>query len=892
MSSSMARRSGKPLALPFLKELEDHLAQRGLKRFQRHADLRSPAAGYWQAPRFRIADHFDFDPDLLILEPELGVLGPVFWIEGATEKNSKVTSEQVRQRIDQATYLRHLVAQHVTGSRQAFAVEVVLVLSGDKASLRTAVESLRDIARSTDSLHSVGINLLPYGATPQPFAEGTLRRAFCWLLRETRIWYQSQFAQPPLVSAGADTRFSRLSSVTLDNFRLAGRRTLELEALNGLRVHLLHGHNGCGKSTIVEALELAWTGRIERLQKLDLKGYPGVLRNRGTDRGVAPAGTDGFQLRYSEGGTEALDLALLETQVPEPRALKAISFRLNQAVMNRLTSLEQAERSRTFLEAFFPEESGQLAVFEAAERALREARQRLPPSLQAALESGRLGWCLEPGFQVKRADLLELVPLSAATVQRLALLVNDPLDWTAQEIPGNEVVAWLESCDRVLTQVLLRKDALLDQLKTVRTALDDLGSWEAAGRVLQGDFASRLHRWLELVALADMAARHKELASALLQARDRGWRPDWADPVGLFQATLSEAELETLEKQAAAWEKERDDLLQEVMSGSNAPRVSTDAPARRPLRPSEILALNALGVGLTGEEAARNLGEALYQALRDDRLVPAGPALTLGLPRWADSLKDSVTEALAAVEELAQIADRELSESVASRLQSVQDVLRKQGELDRQRQGIDQTFLRKIMAQEAGNRVGEPILDRALNELLWLFTPARWVYEALSISYRTGEKGEQNIELRTGGSEDAGEAQGSEAVLRFNTAELNVFTLALFLLCAIRIQNPYRLLVLDDPLQNMDELTVTTVARGLARLIRILPEGWEILALFHGEDDLERFRRELPALVYLLEWQSPNHEAGKPIRRDERRSWTSSALQDFSSEPLFEFREP
>jgi hypothetical protein len=61
------------------------------------------------------------------------------------------------------------------------------------------------------------------------------------------------------------------------------------------------------------------------------------------------------------------------------------------------------------------------------------------------------------------------------------------------------------------------------------------------------------------------------------------------------------------------------------------------------------------------------------------------------------------------------------------------------------------------------------------------------------------------------------------------------------------IENPLGILLFVDPLQNMDELTVTTVARGLAKVVRVFPPGWQLVFLLHGEDDPERFRHKIPA---------------------------------------------
>lgn len=142
----------------------------------------------------------------------------------------------------------------------------------------------------------------------------------------------------------------------------------------------------------------------------------------------------------------------------------------------------------------------------------------------------------------------------------------------------------------------------------------------------------------------------------------------------------------------------------------------------------------------------------------------------------------------------------------------------------------------------------------AINELMALLTPARWGYEDIELPSQLSE-GRLGVGIALG--------NGSEAVraeLHLNTAELNLFTISLFLLCTVRVTKPLGLIVFDDPLQNMDELTSTALARGLAKLICLLKSlgrTEEFLLLFHGYDDVERFQREISASTYRLPWLSP-----------------------------------
>ena len=71
----------------------------------------------------------------------------------------------------------------------------------------------------------------------------------------------------------------------------------------------------------------------------------------------------------------------------------------------------------------------------------------------------------------------------------------------------------------------------------------------------------------------------------------------------------------------------------------------------------------------------------------------------------------------------------------------------------------------------------------------------------------------------------------------------------------------------------MDELTVTTVARGLSRLLSVweqdeLLQNWKIIVLLHGEENLERLRSECHCIAYFLKWITPHLENKSNIEQD------------------------
>jgi hypothetical protein len=76
----------------------------------------------------------------------------------------------------------------------------------------------------------------------------------------------------------------------------------------------------------------------------------------------------------------------------------------------------------------------------------------------------------------------------------------------------------------------------------------------------------------------------------------------------------------------------------------------------------------------------------------------------------------------------------------------------------------------------------------------------------------------------------------------------------------------------------MDELTVTTVAKGLSKLMRLWQDKWQIICLFNSKIDLNRFRAEIPCAVYELPWLSPETDQKKRpdtkmIKDKSRLSW-------------------
>ena len=184
--------------------------------------------------------------------------------------------------------------------------------------------------------------------------------------------------------------------------------------------------------------------------------------------------------------------------------------------------------------------------------------------------------------------------------------------------------------------------------------------------------------------------------------------------------------------------------------------------------------------------------------------------------------------------------------------------------LDAARKEVDAALK---VEQTLMERLEEEKLNKALDEVVALFTPARWAYEGLLVKAKRRD-GRVTVEFVT--------TTGSQADMRLNTAELNVVVLALYLLCGPTMNNPLSTIILDDPLQNMDELTAATVARGIAKVAALFPDGWQLMMMFHGEEHVETFRREVRASVYSLPWLGPV---------DAARSNASAVMPDVRKKP-------
>ncbi len=866
-------------------------------------------------PALLVAGHFVCRPDLTVYDPGLGTLGLVHVFDVRGEE----LEAELRRAAEHAAFVRHLAltrprdepgtvaAQAENGRQLPLTVELVVAVPGDERVRASIGRALREIARTANYLHGIGVNVLEYEERPKPARRAErdrrIRRAFCWLLTATRAWYGTLAAKAAKAAKAGGPAFSELA---LANWRLAGGRRLELSGEHA--VHLLHGSNGAGKSTLVEVLELAMTGRIGRLSgdwKTNREAYSARVAEivvHHAPGGDPPSGPATATLTGAVGWNWTTG-----TSLPDPVAPafgSAAAFRLDQPVMDRLAASGNEQRAALFLDAFFPEEKSVLDRYDAARVRAARSLAALPKEVRATLDAAadggrdvvavdelakpvreRLSW-LSMGTVTVNGELEAiLLPLPAHDLRALAPLdreIAPALDrLLAEPIPHAALTEALQGLDRVLQGLRRRQGGIAAVLDLARQVLQspEIANWRPDPQASGGNYAEALNAWLEAAAMADLVQRQRAVRRTLRRALGGGWQPDRARG-GVFRIAKMDAAVDLeLDEQAKHWAEEADKRLQAVMGFTGrteaaGPRASGPRGGRPYLGPDQIAALDEVtrwllpeGESLDGTQ--RPLGQAIAEAIGRNAVVPIGRNRAVGGENWTSILVrriDGLSEALRGLRATAEW------NPAGRRLEAVQESFDAFRELSAAGEAVANSFLDRILPMEgkADDTEDPARLQEALSELVALFTPARWAYGDLRLVRRRNDQGRQELALHHGDLKDGD--------LRLNTAELNLFTVALFLLCAPRLDNPLRLLVLDDPLQNMDELTVTVLARGLSKLVERLP-GWQLLLLFHGEDDLERFRRELPAAVYRLPWLSvaraeaatPEPIRHRPTNRDVRR---------------------
>jgi len=875
------------------------------------------------APGIRVQLHHDLTPAMLVHDPHLLTLGLVEVVPATSGSELSTAIDQI---LDRAAYLRQLCLFEAESAGQlAYVVELVLLFTREHTNadaLEQTVSRLRELARETGYLRALGVSLLSEepdgGYTPD-----NLRRAFPWVLTYTRKWFNSEKVR----SRAAQAPCAGPWEVTLGNYRSTRRREYKFQGAGpadaaGPAVHILHGYNGSGKTTFAEALELLLTRRIERLGDPRRTDYYQIVRHRprrltnGTTQAPSPDPTM-VKLTMTSNGTLGVSASVTiaerapaaadpqaDANEAQPESVRgewegladsnpletAASFRLDQPFMDDLIRSDEAKRAARFLRAFFPEERSIFDELTQASAVFESALNALPGPLKEALEkSVSSDKPLPPAFAVLnatlpsgRADALQtLALLSAVTEAQLDLLgrVESSMlsiisRWRNEPTSVLNVTEELTKLDSAVEHLRPRLPEMKRHLETASRFFVEFANWQSTKRVDRGQvFEQTLNEWLGLQALADLVAKYHDVVSTLAEAREAGWQMPKEYQTVFKDVGEDSTRLAFLKAQREAIALARDrartavhawgsDRAQSVDSASPSPATP---PPRTHISASEAQSLNEVCAwlpALGSEASVPLLGDLVVRTLDTGEPATRGQC-SIGVP---NGMSIAASQAEALLEAIRIIEPPEFSvAAIYDNWRKAHDAL---SELAGRRNKVRESFFSRLAAGDHESK----LLADALHELLALFKPAPWAYHEILFRARLRSTADGSQTETLGLVSD-----NLPAELRLNTAEMNSFTLALFLLCAPSLANPLRLLVLDDPLQNMDEMTVNSLARALGRLVRIYPPGWRLVALFHAEEDLHRVRAEVPCAVYRLPWVNPTGATEDPIgvERDES-TWTRS----------------
>ena len=831
----------------------------------------------------------------IIFDPRVNTVGLIFFCP--TDDPVKVENS-VGAALRGAMSLSHTLRQSNISLFVELTIAVFQTPVGDDANpsesegdfkkcIQTVTKILRNYMLESSFLHAIGVHVW---TTPQDESVGSVKekenaklqnrlernRVFPWLLNSTRQWYQCEEFQNRFAN---DTPYHKLKSLALENFRVAGKRVWELNRnQNGngdsidrkSKFHLIHGHNGTGKSTISEAIELWMTGKIERLG--DEQNYEKILINHGCSEASLSFQFEGNDLepqnyQVKEDGLERISGAILEEEISEPDVLlDPGSFRFEQTFADDLVRTNQGQRARRLLKAFFPdahEAARRLDIaqekFEIASDSINESVRNKLTRSSSVLDPVETYRILNSKLAMEASGLFEL-PQSGWIRNVIQFFMPAQHEAITKSLPESELedLRTAEDWESAWQRVQDESKKTADDLETLIPFLEELNQWKATSQTestaSRQELANQMNAWLDCCAKCDLLSKETALVGVLRSQTQKKRKTSFDFLLEFWQEQKLTKSLYDKRKEALLGaQKERIGLRNGLQSLRLAQDRDTEekGTSKRPELTSELSELLDRYVLLTKDkEPFSKMLESLFQENTPEVIyfVSQGLSMSVGQPSGITPL---ITILESRLDSFNERNSRTYSEHPITSLIETLEPLKVAAE-EYMEAGAE--TLKEFRKQF---RDGSD-LAMALNELTALFTPARWSYQDLSFS---GEQGEET-ELQQ---------DGVQVNLRLNTAELNTLALVLFFLCAPSSRNPLRMLILDDPLQNMDELTVTTIARGIRRLMQLWEEpqsdskskkgvlaDWQVVILLHGEEDLERMRRENPAFTYYLPWQSPS----------------------------------
>jgi hypothetical protein len=733
--------------------------------------------------------------------------------------------------------LRH----HLSGGdRPAFGTPVVLALvDGEvKDRLRHVVE---DLAANYALFDRVDLNLVSPAATKDPeeldaalapllprcravgdddaIGSEVLRRFW----RDLRVEIHELAGREPKDAifdrwrerVGADLanaliedadRVSELEApVPVKELNLSNFRSFEKETIVFGNVTILHGANGSGKTSVIEALELLWASDTQRRPSNDVDestpaAYARHLRRAG-DEDFAVSGT------FESGD----DVDAVTALADEPRAELARCV-LTQDHVTSLVNSPPRRRMQALVE---------ITGLEIPDLDLRtarirdEARRRLDSAL-ADCGMDLVATASTNGLEHLRDELkggyVDWIPSVSDLVGAEAALA---------ESSGGTYQAHGWSHHSGLSSLLVELDAKLEELsKRLEDRSGAVSALVEAQREVRALAAQARERARPLMALAD------RLMSALSTARLRN-RPERVGPVPPGVAASWHAHAQGLSSAAEGFDDAMGSIDDEAWRARLEDYVKAirGAAERAPLGELRRLAAD---VSTQPEHGRVDVPPALFVEAFFDR-APAKPGsmlaplreLSQGLNRYASKLEELAGE-LAAHPAASFVERRERILEAVARYQ-VARAIRRRGPIDRASTNLLSDLLKTRL---------EPVwqeLVRAMSRFEWYFKPLRVNPEGKELVIGGGATLHDDLDIR----------------MLLNSAERTVVGLSWFL--AMHLLQPpdrRRVLVLDDPAGALDSSNLAgfiATLRAFVRLVR--PE--QLIVATHSETTALTLEEEL-----------------------------------------------
>lgn len=440
---------------------------------------------------FTVCHQESFSAAGVIVDKRLGSIGVVAISDAETLSDGWLLAQ-----LDNANYMQHLILQEEQQqqySRKTWQVELVLIVPTDH--LDKTKHLLQTQALDYNFLYNIGVNCASYNTSAKTIERHQLEIALRWLLP---IFRKS------LPKKNKPTNKNHDITVTLNNYRLPTLRELTLSSDHSY--HIVHGQNGSGKSTFVEALEWLKTGVINRLQMADIKpeSYLSIVKNRtakqDSDFAVQLAANNKFKVRLKEDKNE---ISFVTNKLTNSHRL---SFLIDQQLMDELTRKSSSERASLLIQGFFPSSASTIEALQKEkfeEKTTKDKLSKETANVQNAYKKeppkNLDNLFASQDYSVEELTKYGVLPLNKEQISHLSYYFASAAKYIEPESSSAEGInQWLTNLANSFGSNPVQ--SLQSKLTLVQSSLKvllELTDYQAERLVLENGFADTLNQWLE-----------------------------------------------------------------------------------------------------------------------------------------------------------------------------------------------------------------------------------------------------------------------------------------------------------------------------------------------------------------------------------------------------------